>query len=77
MPDDELLDLAASGRLLDTQVLRTQESRMLEDPKAKALSTNFANQWLNLRVLDQVQPDRTLFPRFDESLRASMKGETE
>jgi Protein of unknown function (DUF1588)/Protein of unknown function (DUF1592)/Protein of unknown function (DUF1585) len=47
---------------------------MLTDPKARALVTNFAGQWLQLRLLDSSQPD---VPEFDENLRRAMKTETD
>jgi hypothetical protein len=75
MPDDELFDLAAHGALrknLDAQV-----RRMLASPKAHALVANFAGQWLEIRNLKFVEPDKKLFPEFDESLRAAMREETE
>ena len=50
---------------------------MLRDPKAKALVENFADQWLQIRNLRTVNPDRGRFPTFDEALRAAMLEETE
>lgn len=75
MPDDELFDLAARGQLRDPEVLRRQARRMLAHPKARALTDNFAGQWLGLRKLEQVQPDRELFPSFGEGLRRAMHDE--
>ena len=50
---------------------------MLRDPKAKALVENFAGQWLELRRLESVAPDREKFPEFDDYLRMSIRRETE
>lgn len=75
MPDDPLFQLAAEGRLrknLDRQV-----RRMLEDPRSRALTENFAGQWLGLRALGILEPDRATFPGFNEDLRRSMRLETE
>jgi hypothetical protein len=74
IPDDELLDTAAKGRLRDPQVLKQQVTRMLADAKADALVENFAGQWLYLRELDHVQTDAR---NFDENLRQSFRRETE
>lgn len=75
MPDDELFKLA------ETKTLRTnleaQVRRMLKDPKARALTENFAGQWLQLRSLQGAQPDPKLFPNFKEPLRRAMQEETE
>ena len=74
IPDDELLDTAAKGRLRDPQVLKQQVTRMLADAKADALVENFAGQWLYLRELEHVQTDAK---NFDENLRQSFRRETE
>jgi len=74
MPDDELLDLAAKGRLKDPAVLEQQTRRMLKDPKSKALIDNFAGQWLYLRDLASVTP---VTKEFDDNLRQAFRRETE
>ena len=63
LPDDELIDVAAARRLSDPAVLRAQVQRMLADPRAETLTTNFASQWLHLRNLDAVRPGRPAVPR--------------
>lgn len=73
-PDDELLQVAANGRLHEPAVLREQTVRLLRDPKSKALVTNFAGQWLMLRDLKAASPDTR---GFDENLRRGMARETE
>jgi hypothetical protein len=77
MPDAELLDLAAEHRLRQPAVLEAQVRRMLKDEKARALVDNFAGEWLQFRNIAAVRPDPQRFPDFDESLRYSMKRETE
>ena len=77
MPDEELLQLAEAGRILEPEVLRQQVRRMLQDPKSEALSRNFAAQWLNLRNLADVRPNPEVYPDFDNALRQSMSRETE
>jgi hypothetical protein len=76
MPDGELLSLAYQERLTESQVLRGQVERLLNDPKSKAFTTNFVGQWLDLRDIDFTSPDMTLYPDFDELLRISMVEET-
>ena len=75
MPDEELLALAGKGEL--RQNLDAQIARMLQDEKSAAIVENFAGQWLTLRKLDGVAPDKAEFPEWDESLRRAMKRETE
>ena len=77
IPDEELLEAAAKGRLRDRAVLAQQVRRMLADPRATALVTNFAAQWLQLRNIRAVTPDVNLFPEFDDNLRVAMQRETE
>ena len=77
IPDDELLDAAAAGKLHEQVALEHQVRRMLADPKSHALVTNFAAQWLHLRNLDSITPDMRLFPDFDDNLRQAFRQETE
>jgi mono/diheme cytochrome c family protein len=77
VPDDELLDAAIAGTLNRPATLERQVKRMLASPKAEALVTNFAGQWLYLRNLAAVSPDARTFPDFDDNLRQAFKRETE
>ena len=77
IPDDELIDLAAAGRLRDPIVLERQITRMLKDPRSEALVTNFTGQWLNVRSLKTSEPVVNLFPDFDDNLRAAFQREIE
>src|SRR5690606_4445441 len=74
VPDEELLTLAAAGRLHEDAALEGQVLRMLRDPKARALIDNFAAQWLKLRELDTALPQD---PAFDARLRQAFRSETE
>ena len=77
VPDDQLLDLAVSGKLSNPDILKQQVTRMLDDPKSTSLTANFAGQWFFIRNLASVRPDPVIFPEWDESLRWSMQRETE
>jgi len=76
-PDPELIALAGEGRLADPSVLEEQVGRLLSDPRAEALGTRFAAQWLRLQDLDKVHPDALTFPDFDQQLADAMRRETE
>ena len=76
-PDDELMELAARDRLSNEDVLEGQVRRMLADPRAEALGTRFAYQWLRLEDLDKVHPDRLLFPDYHQQLADAMLQETQ
>ena len=75
MPDDELLDLAERGGLSEPSALERQVRRMLDDPRADALVSNFAGQWLQLRTIATLRPDPVILP-FDEALRQAFLTET-
>lgn len=77
MPDAALLASAQAGTLASEAALREQATRMLQDPRAASLVDNFAGQWLHLRAIDTLEPDRDLFPSVDVALLAAMKAETE
>jgi hypothetical protein len=77
IPDDTLLQLAASGELSKPDVLRAQVRRMIADPRAFALTKNFAGQWLGLRNLSAHAPVVDQFPDFDDNLRQAFRREVE
>jgi Protein of unknown function (DUF1592)/Protein of unknown function (DUF1588)/Protein of unknown function (DUF1585)/Protein of unknown function (DUF1595)/Protein of unknown function (DUF1587) len=77
IPDDELLNLAAQGKLKDPATLDQQVKRMVADRKSDALVRNFAGQWLFLRNLQSSKPDGHEFPEFDDNLRQAFRRETE
>jgi hypothetical protein len=76
MPDDELFAAAEAGNLGDRDELQRQVRRMLDDPKAVALTDNFAGQWLFTRALGAQDPDYTLYPEYDDELEAAFRAET-
>jgi hypothetical protein len=77
IPDEDLLNAAAQGKLKDPIVLDAQVKRMLADKRAQALVTNFAGQWLFLRNLQSARPDGETFPNFDDNLRQAFRRESE
>ena len=77
LPDDELIDLGARGRLSDPAMLSVQVRRMLADRRATRFMNDFVGQWLQMRDIQSHDPDGRLFPAFDDTLRAVMVRETE
>ena len=72
MPDAELRRLAAEGTLHEPEVLAAQVRRMLADSRARALATEFACQWLDIRGFDQHnEKSEQVFPEF-AALRGAM-----
>jgi len=76
-PDQELLQLAAAGKLTtDPKTLRAQTERLLKDERHQRFIEDFSDNWLDLREMDFTAPDSQLFPEYDEYLRYSMPLET-
>jgi hypothetical protein len=76
MPDAELFALAEKGKLRDKAELSRQVARMLADERATRFTDSFATQWLRLRKVGMFPPDKKLYPDYDQTLEASMVGET-
>jgi len=76
IPDDDLLNEASKGKLRDPKVLDSTVRRMLADPRSVALSENFAAEWLGLRGLGEIEPDKQTYPEFDSALAAAFGTET-
>ncbi|MFM9010768.1 MAG: DUF1592 domain-containing protein [Planctomycetota bacterium] len=75
-PDDELMALAAAGRLREPAVLVGQARRMLADPRGRRFTVNLLANWLKLGDIDFTQPDTKLSPEFEEYLKLSMLDES-
>jgi hypothetical protein len=76
-PDEELLAAAERGDLRDAEEVAWQVTRMLRDPKARSLISNFAFQWLHVNRIDVIDPDKRRFPSFDTDLRNAFRTEME
>lgn len=77
IPDDELLDLAALGKLKDPDTLARRVRLMLADRRATRFMNDFVGQWLEIRNIHSLEPDVNLFAEFDDTLRKAMTRETE
>jgi hypothetical protein len=75
-PDDQLQTLAAQKKLSAPGEIERQVKRMLADPRADALGSRFAAQWLHLANMYKVNPDPNFFPNFDQLTADAMKTET-
>jgi mono/diheme cytochrome c family protein len=77
IPDDELTRAARAGELGNPVQLRAQVKRMLADPKARRLSSEFFGQWLGFYRFDQYKGvDTGRFPEFTENVRTAMYDES-
>ncbi len=61
-PDAMLYEAASTGALLEPFELRTQAARLLNSKERDTFVESFLDQWLDLTALDQLVPDKTLFP---------------
>jgi len=76
LPDEQLSNLAAAGKLCNRDVLAGEVERLLNDPKSQRFIDDFLGQWLKLRQIAATDPDRKLYPEFSAYLQDSMVGET-
>jgi hypothetical protein len=76
-PDEPLLAATVAGRLSDPTELERQVRRMLADPRADALASRFAHQWLRLQDVLRVPPEPFLYPDYTLQLGRDMVRETE
>ena len=76
VPDEDLLDAVASGRLDDAAGLGSVAAEMLDDDRSNAMVFDLGEQWLLTRQAALVDPEYELFPDFDEALRTAMLEET-
>lgn len=73
MPDDALLDAAASGEL----DIEEQARRMLEDPRAERAILSFYGDLFALDTIGAIYKDPELFPDFSAELANDMRTELE
>ena len=77
LPDEELRQTAAAGRLRDPKVLAAQAERMLKDERVRSLAIEFGTQWLHVRGFDEFnEKNEKLFPMFDDKLRKAINEES-
>ncbi len=76
-PDEQLLKIAAAGKLRAPETLQGEALRMLKDRRASNLVRNFALKWMDLDNLREIEPDPNLFPTFNDQLRKDLFAEVE
>jgi hypothetical protein len=76
MPDSQLLERVAAGELHNSDTLVVETKRMLRDPRASGLASEFAGNWLDIRRFEEHNSvDRQRFPSFTDELRQAMFNE--
>lgn len=78
-PDNELMQLAATGELQKPDVLRQQTERLLDHPKSRQFVNAFLDYWLDLRLIEATSPDTFMYPDYelDDLLVESQLDETQ
>ncbi len=75
VPDEELFELAAKGKLAKPKTLIRQTQRMLDDPRSKRFAEHFTRQWLGMQLLDYLNVEEEAYPNFDSELKQAMQQE--
>lgn len=69
IPDQQLLDLATSGKLDDPTILTQQVERMLADPRSARFAKHFVHQWLDMQLLDFLAIEGKADPLLKEAMQ--------
>ncbi len=76
IPDDELRRAASAGELATPAGIRRQVKRMVADPKARRIATEFFGQWLGFYRFDEFRGvDTGRFPEFTDEVKSAMYNE--
>jgi hypothetical protein len=77
-PDARLRELARGGEITDSQVLRAETDRLLDDPRSRRFVEAFTDYWLDLREIDDNSPSTTLYNDYelDDPLKLAAMEET-
>ena len=74
-PDDQLIDVAERGDLVDPVKLRQETLRMLAKPRSRIAIQDFFSQYLDLGRLQEVERDPNLYPGYNSTLPKAMETE--
>ena len=74
-PDAKLMELAKSGEILKTEILKSEVDRMLASSKAESFYSGFMNQWLHLKRFDALSLNSKLFLHRTDAMILSSKRE--
>ncbi|WP_437751431.1 DUF1592 domain-containing protein [Sorangium sp. So ce1389] len=72
LPDQELLDQAASGALATVEGVRAAATRLLDAPAGREAVGAFAEEYMRLDRIGTQAKDQELFPEYDAALQAAM-----
>lgn len=76
IPDDELRRAATAGELTERAGIQKQVQRMVVDPKARRMATEFFGQWLGFYHFDQHKGvDTSRYAEFTDDVKEAMYDE--
>jgi hypothetical protein len=75
MPDDELFEAARTGKLLDTEGVREQASRLFDDPRTQAQFRRFHFQAFKVSQYADLDKNPTTFPGWRKEVGGMMQEE--
>jgi hypothetical protein len=73
LPDQQLLDAAASGQLGTRDQVARQAERMVNDPRARAKLGGFLLQWLKIDQPRDIDKDPKRYPEFNETVVSDLR----
>ncbi len=76
IPDDVLRKVATESKILDSNTLRQQTERMLNDPRSNRFTDHLCDYWLSLKDSQLTEPDEDLYPEYNQLTLESMLAET-
>lgn len=69
VPDDRLLNLANRGVLREQDMLEKEVQRMLADDRSSRFAKHFVHQWLDMQLLDFLNPKKGLRSELKEAMQ--------
>jgi hypothetical protein len=73
LPDQELLESAAAGRLATHEQVVRQAERMIGKPRTRSKIRDFLFQWLKVDPPPDLSKPKELFPEFDKPLATDLR----
>jgi cytochrome c553 len=73
LPDAQLIEAAAQGKLRTREELAGQAQRMLADARTKTKLREFLHKWLQVERVVDISKDKELFPDFDPLLVSDLQ----
>lgn len=73
LPDQPLLEAAASDQLHSREQVAAQAQRMLADPRTHTKLREFLLQWLKVDQPPEIAKDKERFPEFSEEVAADLR----